>query len=117
MSKKDSDQDLVKLETILPAFTIVSPTFDEPPVVASSDAHSLATDIESSQHAESYSQFLMRAIPAITIRDPKSFAIYGNAQLYYENSFAYNAILFHVTFYWFLYDSSTHQFINLFSII
>lgn len=89
MSKKDSDQDLVKLETILPAFTIVSPTFDEPPVVASSDAHSLATDIESSQHAESYSQFLMRAIPAITIRDPKSFAIYGNAQLYYENSFAY----------------------------
>ena len=63
--------------------------FQEGYQLISSDTPGQANDIESSQHAESYAQFLRRAIPPIDIHNPASFAVYGSAEKYYENSFSY----------------------------
>ena len=47
------------------------------------------SSIESAEYAEAYKDLVERVIPNISVRDPETFAFYGSAQKYYENSFSY----------------------------
>ena len=44
---------------------------------------------ESPEYVEAYRKLAERVMPAIDVRDPSTFAIYGSAERYYEDSFSY----------------------------
>ena len=45
--------------------------------------------IESEEYVEAYRQMAERVMPAIDLRDPSTWAVYGSAEKYYENAFSY----------------------------
>ena len=47
------------------------------------------TVVESPEYAAAYKKLAERVIPAINIREPQDFAVYGSAEKYYENAFSY----------------------------
>ena len=45
--------------------------------------------VESSKYATAYKNLIQRVLPNINTREPETFAFYGSAEKYYENSFSY----------------------------
>ncbi len=57
--------------------------------VSSNDSERTDDVLESPEYAEAYKKLLERIIPAIDIRDPSGWAVYGSAEKYYENAYEY----------------------------
>ena len=57
--------------------------------VSSNDSGRRDDVLESPEYAEAYKKLLERIIPAIDIRDPSGWAIYGSAEKYYESAYEY----------------------------
>lgn len=57
-------------------------------ISAAENAH-LSASIESSKYMEAYKKLVERVLPNIDLREPSTFAAYGSAEKYYENSFSY----------------------------
>jgi hypothetical protein len=57
--------------------------------VSSADNDRYNNVAESPEYIEAYRKLAERVIPAIDVRDPSTFAVYGSAERYYEDSFTY----------------------------
>ena len=57
--------------------------------ISSDDANRYNDVVESPEYASAYRRLAERVIPAIDIREPGTWAIYGSAEKYYRNSFEY----------------------------
>ena len=45
--------------------------------------------LESPEYAEEYNKLVKRVLPLIDVKNPETFAFYGSAEKYYENSYSY----------------------------
>ena len=57
--------------------------------ISAADNVNYITEIESSEFVAAYKKLIERVLPEISIRKPQTFASYGSAEKYYENSFSY----------------------------
>jgi hypothetical protein len=84
MKKKNDFLDLISEENKSKVFRR-----DLAESVSSADNDRYNSVAESPEYVESYRKLAERVIPAIDVRDPSTFAIYGSAERYYEDSFTY----------------------------
>ena len=64
-------------------------TKDKNVVLATDESPRYDSVVESPEYAMAYKALVERVLPAISVRDPESFAAYGSAEKYYDNAFSY----------------------------
>ena len=57
--------------------------------IPTADNANYIAEIESSKFATAYKELIERVLPDINIRKPETFATYGSAERYYQDSFSY----------------------------